>query len=384
MVPRRLEALLRDRLRKFPAVALVGPRQAGKTTLARSFSPLYFDLEQEEDRLRLDIEWNAVMASRQLAILDEAQAWPDVFPRLRGAIDRNRGQKGRFLLLGSISPALMKNVSESLAGRLAVCELTPFLVEELPKTVTPEALWFYGGYPEGGTLDPSKFPVWLQEYLRILAQRDLPLWGLPAAPQTTERLFKMLALSHGQIWNASNIGRSLGLTYHTVNSYIDYLVNTFLIRLLPPYSGTLRKRLVKSPKVYWRDSGLLHAQLGLKKRGDLLSQPWVGASWEGWVIEQILSHLTEHGLSFDAFYVRTQMGEELDLLLELATGRWAIEIKLTSAPGSGDLKSLSAVADLVKAPHRVLLSRVSTPRRSDSSLSCSLEHFLPIVLDAAA
>ncbi|MBI4668283.1 MAG: ATP-binding protein [Elusimicrobia bacterium] len=383
MLKRQLKALLEKRLALFPAVLLTGPRQAGKTTLAHELSNIYFDLEQEHDRLRLDLQWETICRNRNLVVLDEAQAWPLIFPRLRGAIDQDRKRNGRFLLLGSVSPALMINISESLAGRLSVCELTPLLLNELQLSQSQEQLWLNGGYPDGGILNPGQFPIWQNDYLNLLAQRDLPSWGLPAKPQTTLRLFKMIAHMHGQLWNASQMGRSLGLSYHTVNSYMERLTNAYLIRLLAPYHANLGKRLVKSPKIYWRDSGLLHALLGVSDEKNLLTQPWVGASWQGWVVEQIIAHLLERGIPHEAFHFRTKTAEELDLLLEVARERWAIEIKLTSFPAPEDFKKLNQTADLAKAGRRVLLSKTKTVVRSGNMISASLSDFLPILIESA-
>ncbi|MEK7746584.1 MAG: AAA family ATPase, partial [Elusimicrobiota bacterium] len=195
---RRVLALLKDRLKAFPAVALIGPRQAGKTTLAQSLSPRYFDLEDPGDRLRLDVRWEeAVAAAAKPTVLDEAQTWPEVFPRLRSEIDRHPRRNGRFLLLGSVSPALMRQVSESLAGRLSLVELTPFLSAEM-SPARDDDLWLKGGFPRGGILGGRTFPQWQRDYLAILAQRDLPNWGLPAKPAMTERLFRMTAALPGQ------------------------------------------------------------------------------------------------------------------------------------------------------------------------------------------
>ncbi len=274
----------------FPVVALVGPRQAGKTTLARSLAGVYFDLEQDQDQLKLDLEWDKLVTGRKLLILDEAQEWPSLFKRLRGAVDRRRKRNGRFLLLGSVSPSLMRHVSESLAGRMAMVELTPFLWQELTG-VRRRRLWFHGGYPDGGVLKPSQYPLWQQSYLEILTSRDLPNWGLPAKPQLTMRLLRMLAAVHGQTLNASQLGQSLDISYKTVKSYLDYLEGAFLIRQLQPFYKNLKKRIVKSPKIYWRDGGLLHALLNVSSEEQLLDQPWVGADWEGFVIEQILGTL---------------------------------------------------------------------------------------------
>jgi predicted AAA+ superfamily ATPase len=249
MIRRAATGIVRRRLRAYPAVALVGPRQCGKTTLAGGLRGAYFDLEQEPDRLRLDLQWEDLEGGKGLVILDEAQSWPEVFPRLRSAIDRDRGRNGRFLSLGSVSPTIMTRVSGSLAGRLALVELSPFSCTEVSK-VPLTRLWTRGGYPDGGVLGGDPYPQWQRDYLALLAQRDLPAWGLPARPQTTLRLLRMLAAVNGQTWNASQLGRSLGLSYHTVNIYIDYLEGAFLIRRLPPYSANVGKRLVKSPKVY--------------------------------------------------------------------------------------------------------------------------------------
>lgn len=381
MVRRLLARQLSDRLKQFPAVALLGPRQAGKTTLAKTCSKHYFDLEQPEEQLRLDLQWDSLVHSKELLILDEAQVLPSVFPRIRGAIDANRKRNGRFLLLGSVAPGLMKNVSESLAGRLAVCELHPLLLTELGKNQDPNEAWLRGGFPDGGILKKKNFPVWEKNYLSLLAERDLPAWGLPAKPQTTLRFFKMLAAGHGQIWNASKIGASLGLSYHTVNHYLECLQDTYLILSLAPYHANIRKRLVKSPKIFWRDSGLLHSLLGVSNMEGLLSQPWVGTSWEGWCINQILATLKTAGEDFDAYFLRTNDGREVDLLLKFRKGLWAFEFKLTSAPGVEDMNRLNTVSDLIKADRRILISKSTRPESSSKFISTHLRQGLEILLD---
>lgn len=352
---------VRALLKSFPAVAIVGPRQSGKTTLARTLGRNYYDLEDDGERIRLDAEWAAVKESRSLVVLDEAQAHPPVFAHLRGAIDADRRRNGRFLVLGSVSPALMRNVSESLAGRMAVAELTPFLLPEMPASAL-DRLWRVGGYPDGGILrgpasSRAAYPRWQAEYLRSLAHRDLPEWGFPARPRVAERFIRMLAAVHGRIWNASDLGRSLGLSYHTVEGYLDYLEGAFLVRRLPAFSASIRKRLVKSPRIFWRDTGILHSLLGLPADGSLLSQPWAGASWEGFVQEQALASLRSQGRSFDAFFLRTKDGQELDLVLDLEGTRWAVEIKLTARPSPADFDSLDRRAELIGAANRVLVSR---------------------------
>ncbi len=284
---------------------------------------------------------------------------------------------GRFLILGSVSPALMKHVSQSLAGRLSLVELTPFLPDEVGLD-QEDSLWFYGGYPDGGILDPSRYPAWQEDYLALLSQRDLPNWGLPAEPMTTQRLFRMLSVLHGQAWNASKIGQSLGLNYQTINKYMQYLIGAFLIRRLEPYHANLKKRLVKSPKVYWRDSGLLHALLRIADYDSLLAHPSAGASWEGFVVEQILGRLAYEGRAFEAFYLRTNEQIELDLILNFGSELWAVEIKLTSAPSEGDVRQLNRAADLIGAQKRILICKTAEPILSEKIVIGNLSAFFSL------
>ena len=372
VLPRNITPVLHRRFDEYPVVALIGPRQCGKTTLACSLGGRYYDLEQEPDRLRLDLEWESVARSGELVVLDEAQAWPEVFPRLRGAVDTDRSRNGRFLLLGSVSPSLMRQVSESLAGRLSLIELTPLAVSELVTDAQRRWRWLHGGYPDGGVLRGRGFPVWQIDYLTLLAQRDLPSWGLPAPHRTTERLLHMLAAVHGQEWNATQIGKSLALSYHTVNSYLDYLEGAFLVRRLDAYHANVRKRLVKRPKVYWRDSGLLHALLNAGDENTLLQQPWVGASWEGFVIDQTLTALQHADRRWRAWHLRAADQCEIDLLLEVDTELWALDIKLTTQPRRGDLARLNANADLVGADRRFLICQRSDRIESGPQVVCDL------------
>jgi predicted AAA+ superfamily ATPase len=381
MIRRLIQNQVMESLTLYPAVALVGPRQCGKTTLAQSIGGAYFDLEQQSERLRLDLEWDVLVSGKDLVILDEAQSWPDVFARLRGAIDHDRKRMGRFLLLGSVSPSLMIQVSESLAGRLSLVELTPFLLSELETKASRARRWLCGGYPDGGVLEPKQYPRWQLDYLTLLTQRDLPTWGLPAKPQTMDRLLRMLAALHGQVWNASQVGQSLGLSYHTVNSYLDYLAGAFLIRRLPSYQANIRKRLVKSPKVYWRDCGLLHAVMNVSDERALFAQPWVGASWEGFVIEQALGELSSLGRNFSAFYFRTGDLHELDLVLDFGNELWAIEVKLTSSPTSEDMARLDKAADMIKASRRFLVTKTIRPSGDKRRVSCNLSAFLGHLLE---
>lgn len=381
MRKRTVTGLLRSRLSRFPAAALIGPRQSGKTTLAKDLSSVYFDAEQPADRIRLDLQWDAIAAGRRLAVIDEAQTWPELFPRLRAAIDAERRRNGRFLLLGSVSPGLMREVSESLAGRLALVELTPFLLSELGPA-SAARLWLQGGFPDGGILGGSGFPSWQRDYAALMAQRDLPAWGLPAKPRVTQRLMHMLAAVHGQIWNASGLGQSLGLSYHTVNTYLDFLEGAFLVRRLAPWTARISKRLVKSPRVYLRDSGLLHALLGISDREALLRHPSVGASWEGFVIEQVIAGLAARGAQAEPFFFRTSDGREVDLVLRLGAELIALEIKLSARATPEDLATLDRAADLIGARHRYLICRTTAPvtdaRRGILDLASAIDRLLHI------
>jgi len=375
MIERTYVQIVRQRLSEYPAVAIVGPRQSGKTTLAREIGGHYFDLEQETDRVGLDLRWDSLVEGERLIILDEAQEWPELSKRLRGEIDRRRERHGRFLLLGSVSPALMKHVSESLAGRMSLVELTPFLWGELPADRRPH-LWMCGGYPDGGILDGSAYPRWQRDYIQLLTARDLPTWGLAARPRLTQRFFRMLAVVHGQTLNASQLGKSLDISYKTVNTYLDYLEGAFLIRRLPPWHANLKKRVVKSPKVYWRDSGLLHALNNVPDEDALFSQPWVGASWEGFVVEQVIDAMKLAGMLFEPYFFRTADGYELDLVLDVGGELWAVEIKLTSAPSPSDIRRLDKTADLIDAKKRFLISRTAQNADNGTTFSCSLQWFL--------
>jgi len=376
-VLRRASApFLRSMLRRFPAVTLVGPRQCGKTTLAREIGGEYFDLEQESDRVRLDLEWTRLVAGRTRVILDEAQTHPAVFPRLRAAIDADRARNGRFILLGSVSPTLMRSVSESLAGRMAVIELTPFLWNELAARPMRSRLWLMGGFPDGGVRRPASFPQWANSYLRLITERDLPALGIPCTPQVTQKLLRMMAALNGQQWNASELGRSMGVNYQTVTRYVDFIEGAFLLRRLPAFHANLSKRLVKAPKIHWCDTGLLHATLGIDSDDALRHHPAVGASWESFVVEQALGMLAALGVPHSAFHFRTSDGYELDLVLESGRERWAVEIKLTSDPSPHDLARLEKCAAMVSATRAILVSQVAADAGDKHRLSCGIDRFL--------
>jgi len=380
MIRRKLTNTIISRLKQFPAVALLGPRQSGKTTLAKTFSARYYDLEVEQEKLRLDLQWDEITQSDHLIILDEAQSYPEIFPRIRSAIDNRRDTMGRFMILGSVSPGLMIQVSEYLTGRIALCELSPFCIDEVRRKGL-DNLWLVGGFPDGGILKRDRFPLWQKNYLDVLAMRDLPQWGLPATPQVTQRLFRMLAVNNGNIWNASQIGKSMGLSYHTVNSYLNYLEQAYLVRRLQPFHASIRKRLVKSPKVYWRDTGLLHSLQGVNSSDDLIVQPWVGFSWEGFVIEQILICLEAQGTHYEAYFFRTNDGHELDLLLILNGKKWGFEIKLSGSPGRDEFDGLNKAAEMVGADRKLLISRTRREIEGTDVVSTNLYGVLRLLQD---
>lgn len=379
MVDRFYRRLVAEKLEKYPAVSLLGPRQCGKTTLAKNFGGRYFDMESQGAALRLDSEWDRLMRGEELVIIDEAQCAPEIFPRLRSAIDLERKRNGRFLLLGSVSPALMQNGSESLAGRMGLLSMGPLTYSELFDPLGTdcwESLWLRGGFPDGGILDGSRFPDWQKSYLELLATRDLPEWGFPAKPQRTRRLLSMLAAVNAQPLNASELGSALGIDHKTVMGYCDFLEETFLIRRVRPWFGNINKRLVKTPRLYWRDSGLLHALLNVQNIDHLYNQPWVGYSWEGFVVEQVLASLDLFGLSAEPYFFRTSDGIESDLLLDWAGERWAIEIKLTSDPTRTMIKRLQKASELLDASKQILICQTAEEIRSDSLLIANLPSFL--------
>jgi hypothetical protein len=360
MIERHYRRLIEGKLSRYPAVVLTGPRQCGKTTLARSMGGAYFDMESEAGYLELDARWHELCKSAGLVIIDEAQERPEVFKRLRGEIDAQRKRNSRFLLLGSVAPALSRNVGESLAGRAGFVQMGPLSLPEMAATDI-DRLWLCGGYPDGGIQDAAMFPEWQQDYLTALVSRDLPNWGLPAKPRQIERLLAMLAALHGQPLNLSTLGNSLGVDAKTIGSYIDFLEGAFLVRRLPAYAANLKKRLVKAPHIFIRDSGLLHAILRVRDRDALFSQPWVGHSWEGFLIEQTLSALRLAANEAETFYLRTSDGYEIDLVMQWGGRRWAVEIKLTSEPSADQVRRLQKTAEMIGAERSILLCRSKKP-----------------------
>ena len=332
-IKRSVEGEVADCLAQFPCTALLGPRQCGKTSLAVKISKtrdsVYLDLERPADRRRLqEPELFFEEHRRRLVCLDEIQRAPDLFPVLRSWVDRF--PESRFLILGSASRELIRQSSESLAGRIAYLELSPFWGREVfSHGVSEKKLWMRGGFPDS-LLAPSEEQSvrWRSNFIQTFLQRDLPALGFTLPSLTLERVWTMCAHGHGQPLNASALGSSLGMSHTTIRKYVELLAQTFMLRLLPPFEANLKKRLVKSPKVYLRDSGILHALLGLDEFSALLGHPVYGASWEGLALEQVLSRFPrwKHG-----FY-RTSDGTEMDLVLEKGGRRLGFEFKASAAP----------------------------------------------------
>ena len=315
------------------------------------------------------------MESGRIVVLDEMHQRPELFLRFRAVLDEHQRGNGRFLITESFRSSMIY----VLGRQAAVWPLSPLLVHEL-ETSQHDRHWRQGGHPEyWNNEDP--FPIGQQRYLDRMMQRDLPNAGLAVPPRTTQRLFKMLASLHGTIYNASSIAKSMGVSYHTVNSYVDYLERAGLIRFLPAARLELRKRLVKSPKLYWRDSGLLHALAGLDGGDDLFSKPWVGASWEGWIIEQIVNRIEAGGERVEACHFSTSDHYTLDLLLDLRGKRWAINTTISSSPSVEMIGGLASTARMVGADHAVLVSRTRKPREQGSVVSLGLSHTLNLLLD---
>lgn len=318
-------------LERSRVVTLVGPRQCGKTTLAREFveeaSVNYFDLEDPVSLTRLDEPMTALGSLQGLIVIDEIQRRPELFPVLRVLVDR-RSFKGQFLILGSASGDLLRQSSETLAGRMETLHLRGFSLQELGKDAQQKH-WLRGGFPlsylAGSEADSL---VWRKEFIQTLLERDFPQWGIRTAATTLWRFWTMLAHYHGQTWNAAEFARAMGVSESTIRRYLDLLSDAFMVRQLKPWHANIRKRQVKSPKIYIHDSGLLHQLLGIANERDLLTHPKIGASWEGYVIEEVLSALQAD----DAWFWATHQGAEIDLLVQKNGQILGVECKRTDAP----------------------------------------------------
>ncbi len=346
MFDRLAAPLLHAAAKKFPVVAILGARQVGKTTLARAAFPefTYLDLEDPRtaERFRDDPRFVLDQVGDGGLILDEAQAVPGIFAALRGAVDARRAANGRFVLLGSAQPALVRGVAESLAGRVASFDLDPLTASESLTGDDPRdwrTLWLKGGFPDALRGD---FRAWWDAYLRMLLERDLPQYGVAADPLFMRRLLTMLAHQHGGLFNASTLGASLGVSYHVIQRYLDVFESVFLVRRLAPWFRNIGKRLTKSPKIYLRDTGLLHHLLNISTVEDLAAHPSRGASWEGFVIEDVLRReRVAHPTSLPWFW-RTAAGAEVDLLIDRGGEKIALEIK---AGRGGDARALYSLRE---------------------------------------
>jgi predicted AAA+ superfamily ATPase len=332
MVERReLLARIRRALSRGRVVALIGPRQCGKTTLARRIvaadSLNYFDLEDPSSLARIADPMTALSPLRGVVVIDEVQRRPDLFPVLRVLADR-RPLRARFLVLGNASPDLLRQSSESLAGRLETLSVSGFRLTELGAKALPRH-WERGGFPRSFLARSNEDSrTWRRNFIEMLLERDLPQFGVRIPAPALFRFWTMLAHYHGQVWKATDPARSLGVSEPTVRRYLDLLTSLFMVRQLPPWHENLGKRQVKSPKIFIRDSGILHSLLGIRSEKELLGHPKCGASWEGYAIEEVLAAVQPE----EAYFWATHQGAELDLLLLKNGKRLGVEIKRTDAP----------------------------------------------------
>ncbi|MGD8717122.1 MAG: ATP-binding protein, partial [Desulfobacterales bacterium] len=365
-IKRRIGKNLRQSLHSSPVTALLGPRQCGKSTLARHVvagraDTVYLDLERPSDLRKLeDAEFFFHTQKDKLVCIDEVQMGPELFPIIRVAVDDAR-RPGQFLILGSASQDLIRQSSETLAGRIHFLELTPFTYDELfddnqEKYEDPVFAWVRGGFPEAilAKSDSHSFE-WRIDFIRTFLERDIPQFGFRIPAITMRRFWTMLAHYHGQILNASKFGQALGVRHPTISKYLDIMEQTFMVRILPPLMANIKKRLVKTPKVYLRDTGILHALLEIEDTEDLLGHPIAGASWEGWCMEQILGVMPDWRASF----YRTSSGEEIDLIVERGRKRLAFEFKASMSPKLS--RGFPDTLTVLQPDHTWIVAPVSKP-----------------------
>jgi predicted AAA+ superfamily ATPase len=370
---RNIDSILLNYLNAFPVVAIVGPRQVGKTTSSKMLisavdkETIYLDLESDEDIRKLtDPELYFKERTNQLIIIDEIQRKPELFPILRSVIDKNR-QNGMFVLLGSASPELLTKSSETLAGRIAYLEMHPLLYNEVKSNFSTNDLWLKGGFPEMLKQKNEQISLEMRvQFIQTYLERELPILGLSASPILLKNLLRMIAHAQGQIVNYSDFAKSLGIDIHTVKRYIDYFENAFLIRRLEPYFFNSKKRLVKSPKIFIRDTGILHALFNIENLEELSGFIGKGNSWESFVIQQVIAVLKNN---ISCYFYRTQDGTELDLVLvkgyEPILG---LEIKTSNAPSISRGTSIAS-KDLGDIPIFVVTPSVSEMYQHNEKVS---------------
>ena len=386
MITREKQIDFLDCLSYFPIIAIVGARQVGKTTLAKQMSinnvnkkVVYLDLENPKDISKLnDPVLFFEMNQNNCVILDEIQCMPELFPILRSMVDAHR-VPARFILLGSASPDLIRDSSETLAGRIVYDELTPLSFTEVKNVSTVYYHWFSGGYPEAFKIKKDRIRhIWMANFVKTYVERDLPMLGLDADRLIIRKLWVMLAHINGDVLNYTTLSRSLGLTSPTIKKYLSFLEDAFLIKILQPFSTNLKKRLVKSPKVYIRDTGMLHYLLGIGSFDDLMSNPALGGSWEGYVIEQISQKVRDTN---QVYYYRTQVGAECDLVIATANKVLAsIEIKFTSTPKTSK-GMLQSFEDLNAKQNFIITPKTDDYMLTKSIRVCSLETFLNVYMN---
>ncbi len=378
-IHRNNEKQILDRFKKNPVVAILGPRQCGKSTLARRITStmlhsLYLDLENPAELTKLadPVAFFELNKNRPIC-LDEIQRLPEIFPLIRSIVDRS-GSNGQFLVLGSASRDLLRQGSESLAGRISFVELSPFTLSETGADSMERlrTLWLRGGFPRSflAGSDADSFQ-WRADFIRTFLERDIPQLGFRIPSVAVRRLWTMCAHLHGQVLNASRLGDSLGVSHHTVRNHLDLLEKTFMVRILQPHETNLKKRLVKSPKIYIRDSGIVHALLDIRTHNDLLGNPVYGASWEGFVIENIAAELPEWRPGF----YRSASGNEIDLVITRGNRSVAVECKASSTPSPG--RGLRAALDDLGIAEAWIVAPVDAPYPAGRGVTVSpLPHFL--------
>lgn len=358
-------------------VALLGPRQCGKTTLARQYfkdhhgkKEHYFDLERSTDLLRLQDPLLALESLTGLVVIDEVQRFPDLFPTIRVLVDQEESQS-RYLILGSASRELIKQSSESLAGRIHYIELTPFSYQE---TDHLDRLWLRGGFPLSYLADNEKDSMrWRQDYIKTFLEQDIPNLGIKIPPENLRRFWMMLTHYHAQIFNASELGNALDHSHHTIQKYVDILSGTFMIRQLYPWYENMAKRQVKSKKIYFRDSGIFHGLLNMTTQEDLMLTPKIGASWEGFALESVIRHLEVDAQ--DCYFWATHSQAELDLLVVQGTKRMGFEFKYTKTPKL--TKSMSIAFEDLKLNQLIVIYPGDVKIRLTKNIFClGLETFL--------